>query len=214
LTLDTWEGEAWVGLVPFYMSRIRPWWSPPVPGVSWFCETNVRTYVHYKGRDPGVWFFSLDASSSLAVRVARWRWHLPYYRAGMSIERNKMRIDYASHRLWPGTAGAGCRIAAEIGPLIGEGEPDREFPPGRAVPGTLEHFLIERYILYARLPSGGLLSGRVYHTPYPVREARLARCDESLLAAVGIPHHEMPDHTAFSEYVAVDIFPLGEMQSS
>ena len=91
LTLDTWEGDAWVGLVPFYMSRVRPWWSPPVPGVSYFCETNVRTYVHFRGRDPGVWFLSLDASNSLAVRVARWRWHLPYFRAHMGLARTGRR---------------------------------------------------------------------------------------------------------------------------
>ncbi len=72
LTLDTWEGQAWVGLVPFYMSGVRPWWSPAIPGVSSFCETNVRTYVHFRGRDPGVYFLSLEASRSLAgVRIGR-----------------------------------------------------------------------------------------------------------------------------------------------
>lgn len=212
LTVDTWEGDAWVGLVPFYMSKIRPWWAPPVPGVSWFCETNVRTYVHYKGRDPGVWFFSLDASNSLAVRVARWRWHLPYYRAAMSIERNGSRLKYASRRLWPEPAGVGCRIDAEIGPLLGAGEPARELPAGRALPGTLEHFLIERYILYAQPAPGKILSGRVFHTPYPVREARVIECEESLLNALGIPRAGTPCHAAYSERVGVDIFPLGEIK--
>src|SRR5262245_7056955 len=70
LSVDTFDGTAWVGLVPFQLCGVRPWWSPPVPGVSSFIETNVRTYVHLDGCAPGVWFFSLDASSSLAVRLA------------------------------------------------------------------------------------------------------------------------------------------------
>ncbi|HSG72953.1 MAG TPA: DUF2071 domain-containing protein, partial [Planctomycetaceae bacterium] len=88
LTVDTFEGDAWVGLVPFKMRKIRPWWSPPVPGISNFYETNVRTYVHHRGKDPGVWFFSLDASSSLAVSVARWRWNLNYFKATMHSIRH------------------------------------------------------------------------------------------------------------------------------
>ena len=83
LTVDTFDGSAWVGLVPFTMSGVRPWWSPPVPGISTFHETNVRTYVCHKDQGPGAWFFSLDASSSLAVCVARWRWSLPYFRSTM-----------------------------------------------------------------------------------------------------------------------------------
>jgi len=78
LTVDTYDGSAWVGIVAFHMDGVRPWWSPPFPGVSSFHETNVRTYVHLDGKHPGIWFFTLDASSSLAVRLARWRWHLAY----------------------------------------------------------------------------------------------------------------------------------------
>src|SRR6266853_5171640 len=143
LTLDTWEDDAWVGLVPFRKSRVRPWWSPPVPGISYFCETNVRTYVHFRARDPGVWFFSLDASNSLAVRIARWRWHLPYFRSQMSLERTGDKVSYASRRLWPGMAGAACHIRAVIDATLGHEDPDSPLPAGRALPGTLEHFLIE-----------------------------------------------------------------------
>jgi uncharacterized protein len=208
LTLDTWEGDAWVGLVPFYMSGVRPWWSPPVPGVSSFCETNVRTYVHYRGRDPGVWFFSLDASSSLAVRVARWRWHLPYFRAQMGLTRTGGSVRYSSRRLWPGAAGAGCAIRATVGPVLGHEMPARELPAGRALPGTLEHFLIERYILYASPAPGRLLAGRVHHCPYPIREARLDGIDENLLGACGLAPPTTPCHVAFSDGVQVEIFPL------
>jgi uncharacterized protein YqjF (DUF2071 family) len=208
LMLDTWEGQAWVGLVPFYMSGVRPWWSPPIPGVSSFCETNVRTYVHYRGRDPGVWFLSLEAARSLAVRVGRWRWHLPYFRAEMNLARQGDSIAYNSRRLWPGVAGAGCRIHAEIGPLLGHDIPDRELPAGRALPETLEHFLVERYILYAQETPGRLRAGRVHHVPYPVRSARLEEFHDSLLPAAGINPLAPPCHTAFCDGVEVDIFPL------
>ena len=94
-------------------------WFPAVTGLSNFFETNVRTYVHLRGCDPGVWFLSLEASNSLAVRVARWRWHLPYFRADMQLQRRAETIEYRSRRLWPGPAGAGCGIRAEIGALLG-----------------------------------------------------------------------------------------------
>jgi len=71
LTVETFDHSAWVGIVPFSMEKVRPWWAPAVPGISWFLETNVRTYVRHTNGDTGVWFFSLDANSRLAVRVAR-----------------------------------------------------------------------------------------------------------------------------------------------
>lgn len=208
LTLDTWEGQAWVGLVPFFMSGVRPWWSPAIPGVSSFCETNVRTYVHFRGRDPGVWFLSLEAARSLAVRIARWRWHLPYYRAKMNLNRHGDDVAYESTRLWPGKQGSGCRIRAEIGPLLGDDTPERALPAGRALPETLEHFLVERYILYAQVAPGQLLAGRVHHVPYPVRMARVTEFQDTLLPAAGITPPEPPCHTAFCDGVDVEIFPL------
>jgi len=208
LELDLFEGAAYVGLVAFTMTGVRPVGLPPVPGLSAFHETNVRTYVHRDGHDPGVWFFSLEASNSLAVRIARWRWHLPYFRAQMGLERQKDAVAYCSRRLWPGTAGPGCEIRAKIGLRLGHGIPDRALPPGRAMPGTLEHFLIERYILYAAPDRSKLLAGRVHHSPYPVHETRLESLEETLLAATGFSPSEGPCHTAFSDGVNVEIFPL------
>lgn len=202
LTLDTWEGDAWVGLVPFFMSGVRPWWSPAVPGISTFCETNVRTYVHLRGRDPGVWFLSLEAASSLAVRVARWRWHLPYFRAEMNLVRRGNDVMFHSRRLWPGPAGPGCAIRVSLGAPLGESA------QGRSLPGTLEHFLIERYVLYAQRTSGRLEAGRVHHAPYPVRDARLDEFSETLLAAARIFPQSPPCHVAFSDGVSVEVFPL------
>jgi uncharacterized protein YqjF (DUF2071 family) len=206
LTVDRFEGSAWIGLVPFTMHGVRPWWSPAVRGVSSFHETNVRTYVHCQG-DPGVWFFSLDAANTLAVRLARWRWRLPYFRAQMRVERTASRVSYESRRLWPGPPGAATSIEAEIGgPLPST---DDAYPPGRALPGTLEHFLAERYLLYSQATDGNeLFRGRVHHVPYPLRTARLLNLQESLLAAAGIPAVAEPEHVMFSDGVDVEVFPL------
>src|SRR5207249_2477969 len=101
---------------------------------------NARTYVHHRGRDPGVWFFSLDAAQATAVTVARTFLGLPYHRARMRLERRAGDvIDYASERLWPGPVPARCAVRYAI-----------RGHPAPATVGTLEHFLIERYILYAR----------------------------------------------------------------
>ena len=208
LSVDTWDGDAWVGMVPFTMTGVRPWWSPSVPGISNFHETNVRTYVHLDGQDPGVWFFSLEAAQSLAVRIARWGWKLPYYRAEMTFERNDDRVCYRSKRLWPGTPGAMTDVAATVGELIGHDEPDRELSAGQAIPGTLEHWLAERYILYAKSESSPLLLGHVYHTPYPLREANVDRLEESLLEAAGIDPPEGFCSALFSDGVEVEVFPL------
>lgn len=206
VTLDTFDGAAWVGLVPFRMSKVRPWWSPPIPGLSWFLETNVRTYVHVDGANPGVWFFSLDASNSLAVRIARWKWQLNYFRATMRLSREASRVHYFSERRWPGPPGAGCAIDAETGDLTAA--LNKDYGAGRAVPGTLEHFLVERYLLYTTAPDGRLLRGQVHHPPYPLREARLTRCRESLLRAAGIEPRTGPEHVLYSDGVDVEIFGL------
>jgi hypothetical protein len=131
----------------------------------------------------------------------------------MSLERTGERVSYESRRLWPGVAGAGCDIRARVGAPLENEDPDRGLPAGRALPGTLEHFLIERYILYAQPAPGRLLAGRVHHHPYPIREARLENLDETLLSAAGVSPVAPPCHTVFSDGVAVEIFPLRECTS-
>ncbi|MBW3541717.1 MAG: DUF2071 domain-containing protein, partial [Planctomycetes bacterium] len=185
-------------------------WFPPLPVLSAFAETNVRTYVHRRGEGPGVWFFSLDAACSPAVRVARWRWRLNYFRAAMSVVRAGNRITYESRRLWPGTPGAGTSIEAEIGPPIPAAERAEE---GRAAPGTLAHFLIERYILYAGTPGGRLFRGQVHHPRYPLREVRLERMHETLVASNGISPVAEPEHAIFSDGVNVEVFPLRALET-
>jgi uncharacterized protein len=205
LSVDICEGSAWVGLVLFRMSGVRPWWSPPIPFVSAFPETNVRTYVHFQGRDPGVWFLSLDAASSLGVQIGRGRWGLPYHRSEMTVRRRGSLVHYACQREWPGRVGVGGTVEAHIGDIYSGF--DRNVEPGRAVPGSLEHFLIERYLLYAQKRDRFLI-GQVHHSPYPLREARLQTCDQSFLDDVGLTVRRPPDHILFSEGVATEIFPL------
>src|SRR2546423_6108074 len=88
LSIDTYEGQAWVGVVPFKMWGVRPYFTPPVPGLSSFLELNVRTYVHYEGV-PGVWFHSMDIDSTVARWGARHVFFLPYYDAEMSLAQKE-----------------------------------------------------------------------------------------------------------------------------
>jgi uncharacterized protein YqjF (DUF2071 family) len=196
LSLDTWEGDAWVGLVPFHMSGVRPRWSPW--GVR-FLETNVRTYVHFRGREPGVWFFSLEANHRLAVQIARARWRLNYHWAEMNASRqgNVLRYECRRHR----SPGDYSRIAVRL--------PDTDAAPlHHAQTGSLESFLVERYILYSGERSGKLWRGRVHHRPYFVQPAELLESSESLLAANGIHAEDQPCHVLYCAGVDVEIFPL------
>jgi uncharacterized protein YqjF (DUF2071 family) len=196
LTLDTWEGKAYVGLVPFTMRNVRPVWSPSVPGVSHFHECNIRTYVHYEGRDPGVWFFSLDAANPLAVALARSLWKLPYFVARMALKKEGTGIQYATERVLPGPTPAACHVSYT---LTGT--------PAASTPGTLEHFLAERYILYA-YAGGRLLSGQVYHTPYPLQTAQVSDLKENIVSAMGITVPEAAPLAHYASGVTVEVFPL------
>src|SRR5262245_29721397 len=175
LEVDTHDGRAWVGLVPFVVTGARPVLLPPIPGVSTFDEVNVRTYVHVGGADPGVWFFSLDASSRVAVAVARALFKLGYRHAAMSAEVDGARVRFSSRRLAPGPRPAACAL---------------EYAPSgsvsHAVPDTLEHFPLERYVLYAE-DGGRLYQGRVHHPPYPMQGATVSGLSQDLVAAAGLP---------------------------
>lgn len=202
LEIDTWEGEAFVGLVPFTMRDVRPIWAPSVPGISNFHETNVRTYVHFEGRDPGVWFFSLDAANRLAVWIARTFWHLPYHHAEMSLEKLPGgTVRYATSRLSPPPVPARCDVTYR--PLGA---------PAASKPGTLEHFLAERYVLYADVGDGDLRLGRVYHTPYPLERAEVHQYEESLLAASGIARPAGDPLAHFASGVEVEVFSLDPLR--
>jgi uncharacterized protein YqjF (DUF2071 family) len=200
LDLDLFEGRAYVGLVPFTMTGVRPVGLPAVPGLSSFHETNVRTYVHRAGRDPGVWFFSLDAANAIAVAIARAVFHLPYYHARMRLTREPGgAIAYASERPRPGPTPATCSV--------------RCMPTGSAGParaGTLEHFLAERYLLYAA-HRGRLFRGQVHHSPYPLQGAEISNLVETLVARAGIERPVADPLAHFARGVRVEVFPMSRV---
>lgn len=208
LELDTWEGDAWLGIVAFRMSGVRPWWFPALPRVSAFAETNLRTYVHCQGDAPGVLFLSLDAANRLAVRVARRRWRLPYYHARMTIDRRGDVIEYHSRRDSGSHAGRTHFLAR----LDSDGDA-KSIATRHAEPGSLEFFLAERYWMYVPDLSGnGLIRrGQVHHSPYPLVGAELLTAEESLSSAAGLPPLPAPCHAMFSPGVSVEVFGLSEL---
>ncbi len=159
LSLDTFDGSAWLGVVPFRMADVRPRFVPAVPWLSAFPELNLRTYVT-EGSKPGIWFFSLDAGNPVAVRLARATFHLPYFDAEMSCQVVGDEVRYASDRTHRGAPGAS--FAARYRP-VGEQIESR--------PGSLEDFLTERYCLYAASKDGVVRRGDVHHRLWPLRPA-------------------------------------------
>lgn len=197
LTVDTFTGpdgieRAWLGLVPFRMTGIRPTGWPALPWISAFPETNVRTYVHHEGGRPGVWFFSLDAARWLACKVARRWFGLPYWHGAMSVQERANGVCYRSRRM--------------EGPYHPELEIDVQPQGGAApaVPGTLNFFLVERYLLYALRPDG-LWTGRVWHEPYEVSDVLVNCCTQSFIAEALDGNWA---HTTFSHGVDVEVFGL------
>ena len=199
LWVDTYKGQAWVGIVPFFMRGIRPWWSPPVPGVSSFQELNCRTYVVDAAGTPGVWFYSLEANCRPAVWWGRTFFKLPYVRSRMSHtwDRQTGRVEFASQ--WRG------------GPQQGVSRFVYE-PRGAQIscePGTLEFFLVERYVLFADWGAGRLMQGIVHHAPYQVGDVHVEIAETTLIAANGLPQpHAAPDHCLVSRGVDVEVFAL------
>lgn len=161
LPLDTFERRAWLGITPFRLRHLRLRATLPLPRVSSFPELNVRTYVTLDGK-PGVFFFSLDAGSALAVRAARTLYRLPYRDARMSVIEAPAGIEYTSRRTERGYPPA--EFKAFYG---GEGEA-RE-----SAPGSLEHFLTERYCLYT-VDRGGVFRAEIHHEPWRLRPGRAA----------------------------------------
>ena len=198
LLVDTFDGRAYLGVVPFFMRNIRPRFLPAVPGISDFMELNLRTYVHDRAGVPGVWFYSLDANQWLAVKIARHLFHLPYEHAKMTSSRTPgAGIRYRSARSGDEAKGVTCTY---------EYAPGAELPPAAA--GSLEFFLVERYRLYSCAPDG-LHLGAVFHEPYPLCRAEVTAWDEHLLALDGFtPTGRPPDHIVMSRGVDVTIFPL------
>jgi uncharacterized protein YqjF (DUF2071 family) len=202
LTLDTYDGSAWIGVVPFFMHDIRPWWFPTLPRISNFLELNLRTYVRDEHGTPGVWFYTLDCNQPLAVWWARTWFNLPYFHSRMKAEiaADSTRIRYES-----------CRRNAEPD-LACRYEYQPIGPVRHAEPGSLEFFLVERYILFASLGQGRLASGQVHHIPYPIKDVEVATFDDHLLRLHGFAAKGYFDHAVYSPGVTVEIFSLKELQ--
>ncbi len=159
LPLDRFDGQVWLGVTPFKVEGVRLRNTPPAPVVSRFEEINVRTYVTVDGK-PGIYFLSLDAASRAAVASARRTYRLPYFRAAMQMERDARGVRFRSRRVSADghEAGIVCRYrpAGEV---------------FQAQPGTLEHFLTERYCLYTLDESGSIQRADIHHPPWPLQEA-------------------------------------------
>jgi hypothetical protein len=171
LTIDEHGGTSWIGLIPFRMTGVSLRHVPDLPGISAFPELNVRLYVTLGGK-PGVWFLSLDADQGLAVWAARTFMHLPYHRARMSLRESAAGIDYDSRRRSGSARFRGrYRALSEV---------------YAAQPGSLDHWLTERYCLYASSTSGELRRTEIHHFAWPLQRAELELFDNTMLDPHGI----------------------------
>ena len=204
LQLDTFQNRAFIGLVPFTMTAVRPHGLPHLPPLQRFHEDfheiNVRTYVTHEKYGPGVWFFSLDAASAPAVLAARSWFKLPYFYARMKLQKRGKCISYTSARRWPQPLPAECEIEYEI---HGQAAP--------AAKGTLDYFLIERYLLYS-YAQNRLFVGRVHHKPYQIQAAQVNLLEENLISAAGISRPETAPIIHYARGVKVDIFKLRRVE--
>jgi uncharacterized protein YqjF (DUF2071 family) len=196
LPLDTYDGQAWIGVIPFRMTGVTPRGVPPLPWLSAFPELNVRTYVTIDAK-PGVWFFSLDATNALAVAVARRTYHLPYYRARMSVRQHDAGVRYESRRTHPGASPA--ELAGRYAPTG---------PPSPAARGTLDYFLTERYCLYTIGRDGMPRRGEIHHASWPLQPATAALERNTMAAAAGIALPAVQPVLHFARRLDVVFWPL------
>lgn len=192
LALEVFDGQCWVGVVPFRMSGVRARGMPALPGLSRFPELNVRTYVNLHDR-PGVYFFSLDAAHAAAVWAARTFYHLPYFNADMSARREDEGINYTSSR------------------REGRAEFKAQYTPCKAVhpreSGTLEHWLTERYCLYT-VHHGRVYRGEIHHPRWPLQDASAEITINSMASAAGIFLPNLQPLLHFARRLEVLLWPL------
>ena len=192
LEVETCDGAAWVGLVPFLM-RVGV---PSGPGVRWFarfCETNVRTYVRDAAGRSGIWFFSLDAADLPAVLTARATYRLPYFWSAMTLDDSGDRVQYVCQRRWPGPNGARSRVVVDIGA-----------PYEPTALGELDHFLTARWRLFS-VRGARHRSARAAHAPWPLHRAAAVEVDDQLVTAAGLHRPEGDPLVHYSPGVTVRI---------
>lgn len=195
LELDLCDGDAWIAVTPFRLTGLRPRGVPPLPFISSFLELNTRTYVTAGGK-PGIWFFSLDATSELAVLAARSGYKLPYFRAEIRTEWRGGWISYEARRRDP--RGAPASFRARYRPSGAVLEPDAR---------SLAHFLTERYCLYTVDSDGRLLRGEIHHPPWDLQPAE-AEIAENTMPPAGLELVDDAPLLHFSARLDVVIWPL------
>lgn len=189
------DEKAWLGIVPFLMCDVQQRGLPKVPFHANFPELNVRTYVTCDdGSIPAVWFFSLNAPSPITCWVARTLYSLPYYRAKLRCQIDGKHVSYQAN--WKVR-----RVSLQADYKVGSELPASE-------PGTLQYFLAERYALLTRSRRGVISSGRVYHTPYPLRSVQIEQFDESYSTKLLGTHPGKPAHVCYSDGVEVDVWGI------
>ncbi|MEA2704667.1 MAG: uncharacterized protein QOD63_2612 [Actinomycetota bacterium] len=194
LEVETFDGSAWIGLIPFSM-RVRLPGTPSVPWMSEFPETNVRTYVSGPDGESGIWFFSLDAARLGAVVTARTTYRLPYFWSRMRVAGSGAgrTRTYHCRRRWPGPWSASSLVVTAVG------DP---YDPGDL--HELDHFLTARWSLFSD-PRSGLRHARAWHEPWPLHRAHLLHIDDHLVEAAGLPPPSGETLVHFSPGVEVRI---------
>jgi uncharacterized protein YqjF (DUF2071 family) len=198
LEIDTFDDEAWIGVVPFTIRDMRASFLPPVPGLSEMHELNVRTYVRHRGV-PGIYFFSLDASSALAVFGARTFFLVPYFTADLSLRQQGDSITYRSRRTHRGAPAARFDARWTFGARLPESQP-----------GSLEFFLTERYCFYTTR-GASVFRCRIHHAPWPLSSAEVSTYHSTMIESHGLPAPEGPPLLHYAEAVTADIWPLERM---
>ena len=195
LTLDMYEDRPWVSLASFKLSDLRPRRFPTLPWVSEFPELNVRTYVVVDGK-PGVYFFSLDAASVLAVIGARTVFHLPYYAAVMSTRRRADgMITYESRR-----------IAQRLGLARFKAVYAPTGPAATSSPGSLDHWLTERYCLYAVGSGQRVYRTDIHHHPWPLQPAQVELFENTMASASHIDLPSLAPRVSFARTLDVVVW--------
>lgn len=195
LQIDTFDGSAWIAIVPFTMWDIRafPPFVPPVPGLSSMHELNVRTYVTIEN-EPGVWFFSLDCNSVAAVVGARSLYYLPYFNAEIDLDQEGDEVNYRLVR----TDAPPALFSATW--TIGESLPASQ-------PGGLEFFLTERYCLYSE-HAGKLYRSRIHHRQWPLKKATVQSFSSTMIESLSLPPPQGEPLLHYTEELGVEIWSL------
>jgi uncharacterized protein len=179
LTAQTFDGAAWVGLVPFFM-HVATAGGRQAPWVSRFCETNVRTYAVDREGRAGIWFFSLDAARLGAVAVARSTYRLPYFWSAMRLGQRGDELAYLTRRCWPMVGWPRpTQVTSRVRVRIGD-----PIPAGEVT--EFEHYLTARWRLFS-VTAGRRTSARACHDPWPLHRATAPVVDDQLLTAAGLP---------------------------